>query len=128
MLKVGNTRNASSARRKINGIVSRGATWADTLRLSDDGAQISGADSGEWRLTLRKCGSDSIDLTLSTVGATLVVTQSTTYTQIAIDCPASSLSSLCGDYHADLGHESTGGDVTHWAHGTVTITEDPVWS
>lgn len=128
MLKIGDTRDASSARRKITGYVSNGATWTDAIRLSDGGSQITSADSGEWRLTLRHCDSGPIDLTLSTANATLVVTQNTTYTQIAVDCPASSLSSMCGDYHADLAHESSDGDVTHWGHGLVRIAEDPIWS
>lgn len=128
MFKIGNTRDSSSARRKISGIVSRGATWADEFYLSEDGFQIGSADSGEWRLTLRRPGSDSIDLTLSTSNGTIVVSQNTTNTQFSLDCPASSLSSLCGDYHADLGHETAGGDVTHWGHGVVTIEADPVWT
>lgn len=126
MLKLGNTRASSSAKRRLDGVVSNGATWTDTIILSDDGAEISGASSGEWRLTLRCTFASSADLTLSSGDSELVITQNTDYTSITLDVAPATLANLCGDYHADLVHETTGGDITHWAHGVITVQDDPI--
>lgn len=111
----------TGAKGLVSGFVSNGATWIESFELDQNGAQISGADTSTWKFTFKRCG--SVVLTL-TSGTEITVTQNTTSTIFAIDCPQSSLDALCGDYDADFAEQTSGGDIVHWLNGTITFIEE----
>lgn len=109
----------------INGTLANGATWQETFSLSIDGAEIADADTSDWRFIFKKCDGGSVSLTLAS-GSEITVTQDTTETIFAIDCPQSSLSGLCGDYFVDLVQKS-GSDIFHRGSGRITVNDDTLW-
>lgn len=111
----------TGAKGLVSGAVSNGATWIESFEIDQNGAEITGADTSTFKFTFKKCG--SIALTL-TSGEEITVTQNTTSTIFAIDCPQGSLDSLCGDYDADFAQQTAGGDIIHWLNGTVTFIEE----
>lgn len=112
---------ASGAKFTWTNRLSNGATWDEDFELALNDAEISGADTSTWKLTLKRCG--SIVLTL-TSGSEITVTQNTTSTIFAIDCAQSSVDSLCGDYDCDFAEQTAGGKIVHWCSGTVTFVEE----
>lgn len=111
----------TGAKGLVSGAVSNGATWIESFEIDQNGAEITGADTSTFKFTFKKCG--SIALTL-TSGEEITVTQNTTSTIFAIDCPQGSLDSLCCDYDADFAQQTAGGDIIHWLNGTVTFIEE----
>lgn len=101
--------------------VSNGATWIESFELSQNDLEITGADTSTWKLTIKQNG--SVVLTL-TSGTEITVTQNTTSTIFAIDCPQASIDGLCGSYDADFAQQAVGGDITHWCNGTITFIEE----
>lgn len=121
------TAGQTGAKGIINGTISNGVSWIESFQVSVDGAEISGASTSAWQLNLRDEGG-TVVLSVSESAGTLTVTQSTTYTLFQIDVPYASLSDLCGDYQIDLVEETSGGDRVHWAHGVLTVRDEPLWS
>lgn len=111
----------TGAKGLVSGVVSNGATWIESFELSQNDLEISGADTSTWKFVFKQNG--SIALTL-TSGTEITVTQNTTSTIFAIDCPQGSLDSLCGDYDADFAQRTSGGDIVHWLNGVVTFNEE----
>ena len=107
----------------VSGFLSNGATWVETFELSENEAEISGADTSTWKLVFKNCDSGSPVLTL-TSGSEITVTQNTTSTLFAISCPQSSLDALEGDYSVDFASQAAGGTITHWLSGIVTIIDE----
>lgn len=118
----------SSARFIISGYVSTGASWIEQYSFQVDGAAIADADTFEWQFNFRTAYGDAPSLSLSTTDGTLTITQGADSTTIAISVPYSSLSSLEGDYIADLAYTDGSSNRFHWAHGTVTFRNEPIWS
>lgn len=124
------SRSAGShgAQNNVNGVISNGVTWYETVTLTDEnGDPLTGVDADTWQFQFRSDpSSDSADLTLSTTGGTLTITESTTTTML-INVPQASLSSLEGDYTADLvSKAASDGRLIHRAHGIVTFRNDPI--
>jgi hypothetical protein len=119
---------ASGAKGKVSGTISNGATWSETLEITQNGTFISGATGWTWRFTFRKSYDDTPELTLTTADGTLTAANDSDSTNIAILVPPTSLSGMEGAYLADLASKDGSGVVTHWAHGTVTFVHEPVWS
>jgi hypothetical protein len=105
-------------------VLSNGASWLDTFALDVDGAEIAGAGTSAWRLTLSD-ESGSSQFTASEAAGTLTVTQNTTYTLFALSVPAASLSGLCGSYAVDLVETTAAGQTIHWIHGDATVLDQP---
>jgi hypothetical protein len=112
----------------ISGVISNGADWNETITLVDEnGDQVTSVSADSFQFQFR-CAEDetSATLTLSTSASTLTVTEGAT-TTITIAAPQSSLSSLEGDYVADLvSKDSVTSDLTHHAHGIVTFRTSPI--
>lgn len=118
----------TSAQNTVTGLISNGATWIETILITDqDGAQVTGVDTDTWQFQFR-CDpeSESADLTLSTTDGTLTITEGDTQTTLAINCPQSRLSGLEGDYVTDLVSKTVAGIITHRAHGTIVFRNDPI--
>lgn len=111
----------TGAKGLVSGTVSNGATWVESFQIDQNGVQISGADTSTWKFTFKKDGATELTLTS---GTEITVTQNTTSTLFAIDCPQSSLNSLEGDYDADFAQQTAGGDIVHWLNGTITFIEE----
>lgn len=110
----------SGARFIMSGRITSGATWIESISLDQDGAQISGADTSTWKMVFKRCDNGTPDLTL-TSGAEITVTQNTTATVFDIEVD---VSNMCGDYRADFAEQTSGGNIIHWASGTVTFVEE----
>lgn len=113
----------TGAKGVVSGVVSNGATWIESFEIAVEGAEISGASTSTWKMVFKECDGGSPVLTL-TSGTEITVTQNTTSTIFAIDCPQSSLDDLCGDYQCDLAEQTSGGDIVHWLNGVVTFIEE----
>lgn len=107
----------------VSGTVSNGATWIESFEFSQNNVQISGADTSTWKFVFKRCDGGSADLTL-TSGAEITVTQNTISTIFAINCAASSLTNIIGDYQADFAQKTVGGVITHWLSGTITFINE----
>lgn len=107
----------------VSGAISNGATWIESFEMDLNGAEIAGADTSTWKFVFKKCDGGSPALTL-TSGSEITVTQNTTSTIFAINCPQGSIDSLCGDYQADFAQRDVSGNITHWLNGVVTFNEE----
>src|SRR5262245_48216097 len=108
----------SAANTTVSGVVSTGASWIEDVEMSVDGAAITDADTFTWQFNFRKCyGNTSADLSLSTTGGTLTISQGSDSTTLQIRVSPDTMSSLCGDYLADLVYEDGDGNRIHQAHG-----------
>lgn len=112
----------------ISGSISNGASWYEDIAVVDVDAAVEDGDLMEWRFTFRTSYDTAPDLTLSTTAATLIIAQGTLATTVQIRVPYASLSAISGDYIADLASKDVAGRVRHWAHGTVTFRDEPIWS
>jgi len=126
------TRNpglGTNARSVLSGIVSNGATWAEDVEITEDGIAVSGSPgSWTWRFIFRQSYDNVAFLTLSTADGTLAIIEGATSTILQIRVPYSSLSGMDGAYFADLASLDGSNTLTHWAHGIVTFTNEPLWS
>jgi hypothetical protein len=107
----------SAALNTISGEVSTDASWHEDIVLEEDGEQATEVEDWEWRMTFRKGHSDSADLTINEGSAETV---------LEIRVAASALTSMDGDYVADIASKDTDGRIIHWAHGIVTFNNDPI--
>lgn len=119
----------------LSGTISNGASWYEDVAMTEDGAAISGSPaSWTWTMTFRESTEDdSAVLTLTTAASGgLTVTQGATETTLAIRVSKASISALEGDYIVDLKSLDTSdttydsaGRSRHWAHGLVTVRNEP---
>lgn len=120
---------AHAADNTVAGTVSNGATWYETFQIKDqNGDDVTGLSSDTFQFQFR-CSErdDSAVLTLSTTAGTLSVAESSGVTTVTINVPAASLSSMEGDYIADLVSKAASDSrLTHRAHGVVTFRNDPI--
>lgn len=107
----------------VSGTVSNGATWVESFELSQNNLEISGADTSTWKFVFKPCTGGNVCLTL-TSGTEITVTQNTTSTVFAINCPQGSLSTMIGDYQADFAQRDASGNITHWLSGVVTFINE----
>ena len=107
----------------VSGVVSNGATWIESFELDQNNLEITDADTSTWKLVLKHCDGGSPVLTL-TSGEEITVTQATTKTIFAINCPQSSLDALCGDYQADFAQQDPDDNIIHWLNGTITVIDE----
>lgn len=132
MLRISEIRSDKPGPAKLYGSVSGNATWWEDVTLRLDGTVIADADSWVWRLTFRESASDdSAVLTLTTADSTLTISQGAAVTTLQIRVAYTALTAMEGDYICDLASLDTSTDpdkVVHWAHGTVTFRDDPVWA
>lgn len=120
--------SGTSARGLVNGTVSNGSTWYEDLEITEAGTVVADADDWDWRFTFRRSYSVAVDLTLSTDETTLAIVQTADATTLQIRVPYTDLTSMEGDYIADLASKDTAGRVIHWLHGVVTFRDEPIWS
>lgn len=113
----------TGAKGLVSGTVSNGATWIESFELSLNSLQISGADTSTWKFVFKHCDGGNIVLTL-TSGVEITVTQNTTSTIFAINCPAGNMSAMIGDYQADFAQRDATGKVTHWLNGVITFIDE----
>lgn len=112
----------------VTGVISSGATWYETFQIKDqNGNDVTGLTGDTFQFQFR-CdeGDDSTKLVISTP-TELSVTELNGTTTVTINVPQSTISSMCGDYVADLvSKAASDGKLTHRAHGVVTFRNDPV--
>lgn len=111
----------------VTGVISSGATWFETFQVKDqNGDNVTGLTADTFQFQFR-CdeGDDSTKLVISTP-TELSVSELNGATTVTINVPQSTISSMCGDYVADLVSKASDGKITHRAHGLVTFRNDPV--
>ena len=111
----------------ISGQVSNGATWAEDIWFTEDGAALD-LTGLEFRLQLRCCRTSQIELSLTTSDRLSIVTESGSGVDriLRITVPPSAMTTLSGDYFADLASKDSSSVINHWAHGIVSFIDDPV--
>lgn len=113
----------------VTGVISNGATWFETFQIKDQsGNDVTGLTSDTFQFQFR-CdeGDVSTKLVISTTGGELSVSELNGATTVTINVTQSTISSMCGDYVADLvSKAASDGKITHRAHGVVTFRNDPV--
>lgn len=116
-----------AAQQSLNGVISNGSTWSETITLVDaNGDQITGVEAHTFQLSLKANRNDAAaELTLTSAASQLTVTVGASTTTLAILATQAVISNLEGDYICDL-VSKTGSTLTHRAHGTVTVGNDPV--
>ncbi len=124
----------TGARAILSGTISNGATWYEDVAMTEDGTAIAGTPtSWTWTMTFRESlEDDSAVLTLTTAtGGGLTIVQGSTETTLQIRVPKATISALEGDYIVDLKsldsvttYDSAGRSI-HWAHGIVTVRNEP---
>lgn len=127
-MSLNRARDTHAAQNTVSGLISNGATWSETVILTDqNGAQLTGVASDTWQFQFRlDPEASAAELTLSTTAGTLAVTEGASSTTLTILASQSSISALEGDYAADLVSKTAGGTITHRAHGIVTFRADPI--
>ena len=126
----------TAARGIISGTIAGNASWYEDVDITEDGTAVAGTPTGwEWRLILRDAAIDDATtiLTLTTVDNagpsgidTLTISQGSTATTLQIRVPYTSMQGLDpGDYFIDLASKDTSDRVIAWAHGKITITDEP---
>lgn len=112
---------------KITGTVSVGSHWIETFVIPD--GKITGADTFDWQFNFRSSRDiSSNDLSLTTGGGGLTVSQGSSTTTVGINVAATVISALSGDYFADLIYEDDDGEIIHQAHGKITFRNEPIWA
>lgn len=107
----------------VSGAVSNGATWLDTISLSENETEVADADVSTWKMVFKQCDGGSVCLTL-TSGAELTITQNAIETLITIEVAPGAMTNLCGDYYCDLAQLNPAGQVIHWLNGIVTFIDE----
>lgn len=117
----------SGALFEVSGQVSKGATWAEDIWFTEDGAAVD-LTGLEFRLQLRCCRTSQIELTLTTSDRLSIVTDSVSGVDriLRIAVPPSAMTTLKGDYFADLAAKDVADVIQHWAHGIISFIDDPV--
>jgi hypothetical protein len=122
-----NYSRGGSAHNLISGEVSNGSTWSDTFTLlSRTGANVTSVTGHTFQLQFRAASEDaSAELTLTSGDSQVVPTENGGVTTITITVAQDDISSMEGDYVADL-VSKTGSTLTHRGHGKVTFKTAPV--
>jgi len=118
----------SAALFEISGHVSTNSTWDEYIYFLQAGAGMSLEDL-TFQLQLREKDNDtSAEKTFSTTAGDLILTNDDngSPTILRINIPASSMTSLEGDYYVDLVGKDLNDKLTHWAHGVLTFNESPI--
>lgn len=111
----------------VQGTVPINATWSEDIYFLEAGAgmDLTGLD---FKMTLR-CSAEntSADYTLSTDAGTLsIVADSNSINSILrVNVPAGTLTTE-GDYIADLASQDSDSKVLLWAHGVISLRQNPV--
>lgn len=113
------------ARSTVSGVISNGATWYETVTIELNG--ITSPNTFTWTLTLQRSDGAGTDLSLTTGGGGLTVTDNGDDTaSMLINVAAGDLSALCGDYICNIKSENPSDSrVIHWAYGIVSMREAP---
>lgn len=128
MTALARSNGAHGALFDLSGEISNNATWSEDIYFSEAGSPeiLTGLS---FKMTFRSDPNNtSADLTLSTAAGTLAIANDGDgYARILrITVTDGNLSSYDGDYVADLASEDVAGVVTHWGHGIVSFTPNPV--
>lgn len=119
----------SGAECSVSGTISIYAKWSEDIYFYDpDGAAMDISDL-DFYFQFRRCQDQtSADVTLSTDAGTLSIEENDGSVEsiLRISADAATFSSFPGDMIADLVAVDQSGDETHYAHGVVTFTNDPV--
>lgn len=111
----------------LKGVISNGASWIASYRFQVGGAPLTDAEDFTWQWNLRdEC--NTVVLSASTDDSTLTVENDDDNTTLSVNVPYASLSALVGDYVADIVYQNDDGDRVHWAHGMMTVRDEPLWS
>ena len=120
----------SGAELSISGTIPVNASWYEDIYFTAyDGTpyDLTGLD---FKLTLRASPDDATaEYTLSTDAGTLSIVEDTdagVNSILRINVAAEALSSLDGDYVADLAMRDVSDRVFHWAHGIVSCRNNPI--
>lgn len=121
------TNGDSGALFEMSGTVPINATWLEDIYFTEAGApmDLTGLD---FKLTLRGSqDSDAAAYTLSIAAGTLSIEADSSAVDriLRITVQPGTLSEV-GDFIADIASEDGAGVVTHWAHGTVSLRNNPV--
>lgn len=123
----------TGARALLSGYISNGVTWYEDVAMTEDGTAISGSPaSWTWTMTFRESTEDDSAVLTLTTADDLTISQGATETTLQIRVAAATLTDLEGDYIVDLKSLNTSdttadsaGRSVHWAHGTVTVRNEP---
>lgn len=117
----------------ISGHVSNNATWDEYIYFLQSGAgMLLTGLSFQLQFRCKRPDSEVPDtsaaLTLSTDGGQLVITNDDNgaATILRVNVPYTTISSLLGEYQADLVSKDAASKLTHWATGTVTFVASPI--
>lgn len=110
----------------MSGTWSVDSTIAEDIYFQEAGLAMDLTDL-DFKLTLRAdADQDSADYTLSIDAGTLAITTDDDGVEILRITVTPGTLSDSGDYIADLASQDASDVVTHWAHGTITLRNDPV--
>lgn len=111
----------------ISGEVSNNATWDEYIYFLENGSGMT-LTGLSFQLQFRCSEEDtSSSLTLSTADAQLSITTDDNDIQVLrVNVPYTTISEMSGDYVMDIVSKDNDSKLTHWAHGTVTFTQNPI--
>jgi len=117
----------SGALFEISGQVSNGATWAEDIWFTEDGAALD-LTGLEFRFQFRCHRHGTTELLLTTTDKLSIVTDTGSGVDriLRITVQPGALSQMRGDYFADLSSKDGGGDIKHWGHGVISFINDPI--
>lgn len=118
----------SGALFELSGQVSNNATWDEYIYFLENGTGMV-LTGLSFELQFRDSPDDTgVLLALSTADSDLVITNddSGNPTILRVNVPYTSISSLSGDYVADLVSKDQSSKLTHWASGIVSFRQSPV--
>lgn len=110
----------------LQGEWSVNSTIREDIYFQEAGAamDLTGLD---FKLTLRaEPDQENADYTLSIDGGELAITTDDDGVEILRVTVTAGTFSDTGDFVADLASQDASDVVTHWAHGTITLRNDPV--
>jgi hypothetical protein len=112
----------------LSGEVSNNATWDEYIYFLEAGAGMLLTDLSFQMQFRCESNSDSAELTLSTAGGELVITEDDggDETILRINVPYTTIDGLEGDYFADLVSKDEDDKITHWASGKITFRKSPI--
>lgn len=117
-----------AAQNTVNGVASNGSDWVlDVVITDQNGDPLTGVDGDTWQFQIRSDERESSTVKTFSTGSTLTVTEAEGQTTLSIAIPQASISDLCGDYIIDIVSKATsGGRLTHRAHGQLTVKNAPI--
>lgn len=116
----------SGALFEMSGTVPINATWSEDIYFQEAGSAMD-LTGLSFKLTLRSSqDSDSAHYTLSTAAGTLSITTDDDDVEVLRISVARGTFTDTGNFIADLASQDGAGSVTHWAHGIVSLRNNPV--